>query len=68
MFLTSIWCIKAIDDGLIDTSRSMHVGIRGSVNDHEDIIADEQLVRQPLQVRSIFVDKRGVENLRGGRQ
>ncbi|CAN0463762.1 unnamed protein product [Ectocarpus sp. 8 AP-2014] len=36
---------RAIDDGLIDTSRSMHVGIRGSVNDHEDIIADEQLVR-----------------------
>ncbi|CAN0159618.1 unnamed protein product [Pylaiella littoralis] len=34
---------RAIDDGLIDTSRSMHVGIRGSVNDHEDIIADEQL-------------------------
>ncbi|CAM9988364.1 unnamed protein product, partial [Ectocarpus sp. 4 AP-2014] len=33
----------AIDDGLIDTSRSMHVGIRGSVNDHEDIVADEQL-------------------------
>ncbi|CAM9653905.1 unnamed protein product, partial [Scytosiphon promiscuus] len=34
---------RAIDDGLIDTSRSMHVGIRGSVNDHEDIIADEEL-------------------------
>ncbi|CAM9264895.1 unnamed protein product [Ectocarpus sp. 12 AP-2014] len=34
---------RAIDDGLIDTSRSMHVGIRGSVNDHEDIVADEQL-------------------------
>lgn len=24
----------------------MHVGIRGSVNDHEDIIADEELVSE----------------------
>lgn len=35
---------QAIEDGLIDTSRSMHVGIRGSVNDHEDITADAELV------------------------
>ncbi|CAM9218193.1 unnamed protein product, partial [Choristocarpus tenellus] len=34
---------RAIDDGLIDTSKSMHVGIRGSVNDHEDIVADAEL-------------------------
>lgn len=35
---------QAIEDGLIDTSTSMHVGIRGSVNDHEDIVADAELV------------------------
>ncbi|CAM9173941.1 unnamed protein product, partial [Discosporangium mesarthrocarpum] len=34
---------RAIDDGLINTSASMHVGIRGSVNDHEDIVADAEL-------------------------
>lgn len=42
---------QAIDDGLIDTSRSMHVGIRGSVNDHEDIVADEELVREGDQTK-----------------
>lgn len=36
----------------------MHVGIRGSVNDHEDIVADEQLVS--LESKHTYV--RGGEN------
>lgn len=50
---------RALEEGLIDVEHSMHVGIRGSVNDYVDIEKDNE-----LGFKTIFcseLEKNGVE-------
>jgi agmatinase len=37
------WCCRAIEEGLLAPNRSVHIGLRGSLDSHEDLKRDSDL-------------------------